>query len=147
MRNDILEKKEIIIKMVDDYEPKAKICKFLKCKPETLDCYLKKFGVNYKGNRGAKGKKNAPNKISAIDYMKKEIVITSKLRKKLISDGIKKNECEMCGITKWLGKEISLELHHIDGDRFNNVLSNLQILCPNCHSLTPNHSQRKDLVK
>ena len=33
---------------------------------------------------------------------------------------------------------IALEIHHIDGVRFNNVKSNLQILCPNCHSFTDN---------
>jgi 5-methylcytosine-specific restriction endonuclease McrA len=49
----------------------------------------------------------------------------------------------MCGIENWLGKDITLELHHVDGNRFNNELSNLQILCPNCHSLTPNHGKKK----
>jgi len=69
--------------------------------------------------------------------------VSSKLRKKLIEDGIKKNECEKCGINKWLSKLIPLELHHVDGNRFNNKLENLQILCPNCHSLTPNHGRNK----
>ena len=31
------------------------------------------------------------------------------------------------------------QLHHIDGDNTNNELSNLQILCPNCHSQTENY--------
>lgn len=30
----------------------------------------------------------------------------------------------------------------LDGDRFNNELINLQILCPNCHALTDNYSGR-----
>ena len=48
------------------------------------------------------------------------------------------NKCEKCG---W-GEEhpithnIPLEVHHIDGDCTNNRLENLQLLCPNCHSLT-----------
>ena len=29
------------------------------------------------------------------------------------------------------------EIHHIDGNHYNNEESNLQLLCPNCHSLTP----------
>jgi predicted amidophosphoribosyltransferase len=29
---------------------------------------------------------------------------------------------------------ISLELHHLDGNSYNHILSNLIILCPNCHS-------------
>lgn len=32
-----------------------------------------------------------------------------------------------------------LEIHHIDGDYRNNNLYNLQVLCPNCHSLTSNY--------
>jgi hypothetical protein len=30
-----------------------------------------------------------------------------------------------------------VEVHHIDGNRFNNKEDNLTLLCPNCHSLTP----------
>lgn len=47
-------------------------------------------------------------------------------------------KCEMCGLTHWLGNPIVLEVHHKDGDRLNNVLENLQLLCPNCHSTTSN---------
>ena len=47
-------------------------------------------------------------------------------------------KCECCGLTEWLGKEINLEIHHKDGDRLNNSLTNLEILCPNCHSYTSN---------
>lgn len=49
-------------------------------------------------------------------------------------------KCELCG---W-GEEnpyshaIPLEIHHIDGDCTNNKEENLQLLCPNCHSLTDN---------
>lgn len=34
---------------------------------------------------------------------------------------------------------VKFHLHHIDGDHFNNELDNLQILCPNCHSMTDNY--------
>jgi 5-methylcytosine-specific restriction endonuclease McrA len=45
-------------------------------------------------------------------------------------------ECEMCGISKWEGTTIPLEVHHIDGDCLNNEMDNLMLLCPNCHSIT-----------
>lgn len=61
-----------------------------------------------------------------------------KLKNKLIEFGYKDNKCELCGISEWLGKPVKLQLHHIDGDHDNNELSNLQILCPNCHSMTDN---------
>ncbi len=143
MRNDILERKNEIIEMIKNNESKSIICKVLKCKPETLERYLKIMDISYKGNMGLKGKKTDKKRKTALEYLEKEIVVIPKLRKKLIEDGIKKNECEKCGINKWLGELIPLELHHIDGNRCNNKLENLQILCPNCHSLTPNHSRKK----
>ena len=51
------------------------------------------------------------------------------------------NKCELCGwseINPVSGK-VPLEIHHIDGNFLNNSESNLQVLCPNCHSLTPNY--------
>ena len=57
----------------------------------------------------------------------------------LIRDGIKKYKCELCGNSTWMGEKIPLELHHKDGDHFNNDFDNLQILCPNCHALEPNY--------
>ena len=47
-------------------------------------------------------------------------------------------QCENCKLTKWLDKDIPLEVHHLDGDHLNNDVSNLQLLCPNCHAQTEN---------
>jgi hypothetical protein len=44
--------------------------------------------------------------------------------------------CSACSISEWMGKPICLELDHIDGNNRNNELSNLRLLCPNCHSQT-----------
>ena len=49
------------------------------------------------------------------------------------------HKCESCGLGKWKDKPIPLEVHHIDGNELNSELSNLQILCPNCHALTDNY--------
>ena len=45
-------------------------------------------------------------------------------------------KCEVCGISDWQGKPISLQLDHIDGNADNNHEDNLRLLCPNCHSQT-----------
>ena len=37
---------------------------------------------------------------------------------------------------------VRCHVEHIDGDSTNNVLSNLTLLCPNCHSLTPTYKNR-----
>ena len=47
-----------------------------------------------------------------------------------------------CGLTSWRGKPLALALHHINGDRLDNRLENLALLCPNCHSQTDNFSGR-----
>lgn len=45
--------------------------------------------------------------------------------------------CEDCGITNtYNGKPIVLQCDHIDGNNDNHTLSNLRLLCPNCHSQT-----------
>ena len=45
-------------------------------------------------------------------------------------------KCQICNLSEWLNKPISLELDHIDGNHFNDEETNLRLLCPNCHSQT-----------
>lgn len=68
------------------------------------------------------------------------------LKKRLLTAGILEYHCysEDCGISIWKDKKITLELDHIDGDNTNNMLSNLRLLCPNCHSLTKTWRGRKN---
>lgn len=59
---------------------------------------------------------------------------------------IHKNKCEYCGwgeTNKKTGK-IPLEVHHIDGDCTNNNITNLQLLCPNCHSIIQGYNDEKE---
>lgn len=54
------------------------------------------------------------------------------------------HKCELCKLSEWIEEPIALEVHHIDGDRTHNELSNLQLLCPNCHATTHNWRGRKN---
>ena len=55
--------------------------------------------------------------------------------------------CECCGLTEWLGNPINLQIHHEDGDRLNNSLENLTLLCPNCHSYTETFCRKTTSIK
>ena len=143
MRTDILENKDLILKWIKENQSKSFMCEQFNCRPSTLNNYLKKLGITYEGNQGGKGIKSDPKRKTALEYSQSSCVKSYKLKNKIIEDGLKKKECELCGIKKWKGQDAPLELHHIDGNRFNNDLNNLQILCANCHSLTPNHSGKK----
>jgi hypothetical protein len=75
-----------------------------------------------------------------------EVLVTGRwtashqLKKRLFRNGLKSPACELCG---WAARapdgRIPVELDHINGDRFDNRIENLRILCPNCHSLQPTH--------
>ena len=50
------------------------------------------------------------------------------------------HRCEHCGNEGlYNGKPLSLQVHHKDGDACNNSPSNLETVCPNCHSQTENY--------
>lgn len=66
------------------------------------------------------------SKYTKTDHLKKHLLATLGHR------------CYSCGLENWLNEKIALEVHHIDGDRTNNNLINLQLLCPNCHAQTKN---------
>ena len=142
MRWDILERRAEIVRWIAEGLTKAAICKKLKCRPQTLENYLKKFGVVYQGNPSHKGETTNHYRKAELYLNRDRFISSAKLKAKLFREKLKEQRCEGCGLSKWLGREIPLELPHIDGDRFNNELSNLQILCPNWHALTENYSGR-----
>ena len=47
--------------------------------------------------------------------------------------------CHQCGVTEDVAP---MEFHHIDGNRYNNRLSNSMVLCRNCHGRTINFKSR-----
>jgi hypothetical protein len=59
------------------------------------------------------------------------------LKVRLIKAGILKNVCFQCGQPPlWRGKPLTLELEHRNGNRTDNRIENLEIICPHCHSQT-----------
>lgn len=99
---------------------------------------------HFTGQAHLRGKSHNYNKIIPLSeiLVKDYDYSSNKLRKRLISEGLKEHKCECCGLTEWLGEPIPLELDHIDGDHYNNLIENLKILCPNCHAKTPTYRGR-----
>lgn len=65
------------------------------------------------------------------------------LKKRLLRDGILKNECSLCGQgDSWQGKKLTLILDHINGVSNDHRLENLRIVCPNCNSTLDTHCGR-----
>ena len=78
-----------------------------------------------------------------------QLLVTGRLRnrshvkRRLLSSGLKANRCDECGLSEWLGAPLSMALHHVNGDPLDNRLANIRLLCPNCHSQTPNFARRE----
>lgn len=148
MRTDILEHKDEILQWIEEKQPKRFIAAQLQCKQETLNRYLKEMGIEYAGQQNKKGQQKGPNIYkSATEYLgTNKQIKSSDLKYKLLRDGLKDYKCEKCGLSTWLNEEIPLELHHIDGNHYNNSFENLIILCPNCHALEENRQTKKDYI-
>lgn len=94
---------------------------------------------HFGGQAWNKGKKIGPKR-SLEEYLSNTKTIQSwKLKRRLLNDKIFDRKCYNCNKIQWLNQPIPLELHHIDGDNQNNNLTNLTLLCPNCHALTDNY--------
>jgi hypothetical protein len=92
-----------------------------------------------KGKKWSKVKDISNKLVEHSTYSSGLPISSYKLKNQLIKLGYKKHICESCGLEEWKNNPIPLELHHVNGNRYDNRIENLQLLCPNCHSFTDNY--------
>jgi hypothetical protein len=51
-------------------------------------------------------------------------------------------KCESCLNSAWLNQPIPLDVHHRNGNPEDHKLDNVQLLCKNCHALTPTYGAK-----
>ncbi len=74
-----------------------------------------------------------------------EKVANDTRRKRIIKE--QEGRCNHCNLDEWMGKPITLEMEHKDGNSQNNVRENLECICPNCHSQTSTWRGRNVALK
>lgn len=139
--------KEFLEQVAKESNSKADFCRALDKKPiganyDTINKLIKKYDLDVSHFR--KGAWNENKRYRNPNYELEEILVenssyktSAHLKKRLIDAGLKENKCEKCGKTK------RLELHHINGNHYDNRLENLQILCIECHYDTDNYRNKE----
>lgn len=159
-----LKSKDVIQKKFEErkqeYLKNPKLCKYCSCPLSYYDKKIKKAFCNsscaafFNKNRKQKNYNTCANCSSQIEkpnkYCSSECQYNYKTNIKIKNKSFKTDAalkrylkktrphmCESCQNTDWMGQSIPLQMDHIDGNSENQDLSNLRLLCPNCHAQTP----------
>ncbi len=110
--------------------------------------YIKEYNISTKHFTGMLWNRGLRMPFKPVLALKDILVKNStyqsfKLKKRLFLAKLKEPKCEECDWAEMsVDGRIPLELDHINGDRHDNRLENLRVLCPNCHSLKLTHRGR-----
>ena len=139
--------KEQIFEIIKKSTSKAQVLEKmgLACKGgnyKCLDKFVEKYNVDtshFLGQAIHKGRLFGPKR-AIEDYLDNNFFIQSyQLKNRLLREDVFEHMCSVCGRSRWEGQIIPLELDHINGNHKDNSISNLRLLCPNCHAQTSNY--------
>lgn len=144
--------KERVIEASETATSGADAARKLGVKYHTYKKYADIYGCTVSNQSGAgtnrNRKEDGTSKFNLEDILngKHPQYRTYLLKHRLWNTGLKDKVCELCGITNmWNGKELQLQLDHIDGNNTNHNIDNLRIVCPNCHSQTDTFSGKNKI--
>tara|TARA_R110000868_G_scaffold107907_1_gene294940 strand:- start:592 stop:1038 length:447 start_codon:yes stop_codon:yes gene_type:complete len=131
--------KETFIEVCNRNNTMAKACRELRLHFTTFKKYAQRYKC-YNTNQAGKGitKNIGPRIWDRTKWDNNEVIDCCRLviRKWIIRLNLLPYTCNVCKINEWEKKSISLELNHINGNNWEHRKSNLEWLCPNCHSQT-----------
>lgn len=118
----------------------------IKKRVNVLGLNTEHFGQNAESRNNLTNKKRSLESILALGTNQDRRTPVHLLRRALRESNIL-DSCSHCLLFEWQGKPIPLEVDHINGEFWDNRLSNLRLLCRNCHGLTPTFGSKPSVVK
>lgn len=111
---------------------------------KTLQKYLKEFGLEFTPRPHLNRNYELSRTLTDEElFVENSPTARGVVRRRILKDKLIPYKCACCGCDpEWNGKPLALQLEHKNGVNDDHRLSNLEFLCPNCHSQTPTWAGR-----
>lgn len=131
--------KKLVAEKVAKCNSLSKAAKELGVSRHKVTLVVKELGLDTSHMRAARGR----DKPIESYFVKGDKRTNGVIRRKVLENELIEYICSECSQQPlWNGKELTLDLEHINGDPTDNRLENLTFLCPNCHSQTSTYKGR-----